>query len=391
MKIAVMHDYFTQMGGAEKVAAELVGALPGASLVTTVALEDRLPEELKGLPIETSWMQSLPKMKEYYRLYFLLYPFAVRSMDLSDYDLVVSSSSGYAKGVRAGRDTTHICYCHTPMRWVWNFDSYSSRESFGKATRVLLPLLISALRRWDAAASRQPDHFIANSISVAERIRRAYGRASEVIHPPVDLSRFHLSQDQSDYYVVLSRLISYKRIDLAVTACSLLRRKLLVIGDGPDRARLESMAGPTVTFLGRASDRDVEQYVSRCRALLFPGEEDFGLAPLEVAAAGRPTVAYRAGGAIETIRENETGVFFKEQNHWSLIEAMQRLERQSWSQELLRSHAEGFGVDVFREKLVAFLDKVGVPLKTAQRRRELIPKPCEPAPAWFERALRRAR
>jgi glycosyltransferase involved in cell wall biosynthesis len=391
MKIAVMHDYFTQMGGAEKVAAELVGALPGASLVTTVALEHCLPQELRGLPIETSWMQKLPKMKEYYRLYFLLYPFAVRSMDLSDYDLVVSSSSGYAKGVRAGRNTTHICYCHTPMRWVWNFDNYSSRESFGKTTRALLPLLIAGLKRWDAVASRQPDHFIANSFSVAERIRRAYGRASEVIHPPIDLSRFHPSQDQGDYYVVLSRLISYKRIDLAVMACSLLRRKLLVIGDGPDRARLEAMAGPTVTFLGRAPDKDVEQYVSRCRALLVPGEEDFGLTPLEVAAAGRPTVAYRAGGALEIIRENETGVFFKEQNHWSLIEAMQRLERESWSQERLRSHAESFGVDVFREKLNAFLDKVGVPLKSTQRRRLLVRKHCEPAPAWFERALRRAR
>jgi glycosyltransferase involved in cell wall biosynthesis len=391
MKIAVMHDYFTQMGGAEKVAAELMGALPGASLVTTVALEDRLPPELKGLPIETSWMQKLPKMKEYYRLYFLLYPFAVRSIDLADYDLVVSSSSGYAKGVRAGRNTTHICYCHTPMRWVWNFDSYSSRESFGTATRALLPLLIGALRRWDAAASRQPDHFIANSISVAERIRRAYGRASEVIHPPVDLSRFHPSPEHEDYYVVLSRLVSYKRIDLAVMACSLLGRKLVVIGDGPDRARLEGMAGPTVTFVGRAPDRDVERYVSRCRALLFPGEEDFGLAPLEVAAAGRPTVAYRGGGAIETIRENETGVFFKEQNHWSLIEAMQRLERESWSQERLRAHAENFGVDVFREKFLGFLDKVGVPLKNTQRRRVLARNVCEPAPAWFERALRRAR
>jgi glycosyltransferase involved in cell wall biosynthesis len=391
MKIAVMHDYFTQMGGAEKVAAELMGALPGASLVTTVALEDRLPPELKGLPIETSWMQKLPKMKEYYRLYFLLYPFAVRSIDLADYDLVVSSSSGYAKGVRAGRNTTHICYCHTPMRWVWNFDSYSSRESFGTATRALLPLLIGALRRWDAAASRQPDHFIANSISVAERIRRAYGRASEVIHPPVDLSRFHPSPEHEDYYVVLSRLVSYKRIDLAVMACSLLGRKLVVIGDGPARARLEGMAGPTVTFVGRAPDRDVERYVSRCRALLFPGEEDFGLAPLEVAAAGRPTVAYRGGGAIETIRENETGVFFKEQNHWSLIEAMQRLERESWSQERLRAHAENFGVDVFREKFLGFLDKVGVPLKNTQRRRVLARNVCEPAPAWFERALRRAR
>jgi glycosyltransferase involved in cell wall biosynthesis len=390
VKIAVMHDYFTQMGGAEKVAAELMGALPGASLVTTVALEERFPETLKGLPIETSWMQNLPKMKEYYRLYFLLYPFAVRSMDLSHYDLVVSSSSGYAKGVRAGRDTTHVCYCHTPMRWVWSFDNYSSRETFGTATRALLPLLIAALRRWDEGASRQPDHFIANSTAVAERIRRAYGRASEVIHPPIDLNRFHISTEQDDYYVVLSRLVPYKRIDIAITACSLLRRKLLVIGDGPDRARLEAMAGPSVTFLGRAPDSDVEGYVSKCRALIFPGEEDFGMAPLEVAAAGRPTIAYRAGGAVETIIENETGIFFREQNHWSLIDAIQRLEKQSWSSQRLRSHAEDFGVDIFREKLIGFLEKVGVPVKTMQRKRLLVRK-ADPTPAWLERALRRAR
>jgi glycosyltransferase involved in cell wall biosynthesis len=391
VKIAVMHDYFTQMGGAEKVAVELMGALPGASLVTTVALEDRLPEALKGLPIETSWMQKLPKMKEYYRLYFLLYPFAVRSMDLSHYDLVITSSSGYAKGVRAGRDTTHVCYCHTPMRWVWNFDSYSSRESFGVATRALLPVLIAALRRWDEGAARQPDHFIANSTVVAERIRKAYGRASEVIHPPIDLGRFHISSEQDDYYIVLSRLVPYKRIDLAVTACSLLNRKLLVIGDGPDRARLEAMAGPSVTFLGRASDGDVERYVSRCRALLFPGEEDFGMAPLEVAAAGRPTIAYRAGGAVETIIENETGVFFREQNHWAVVDAIQRFERQSWSPQRLRSHAEDFGVDVFREKLMGFLEKVGIPLKSLQRRRVLVRKASDQTPAWLERALRRAR
>jgi len=391
LRIAVVHDYFTQLGGAEKVAAELVGALPGASLITTVALQDRLPPELRGLPIQTSWMQRLPKMEEYYRLYFLLYPFAFRSLDLSQFDLIVSSSSGYAKGVCAGRDTTHICYCHTPMRWVWNFDTYSSRESFGKATRTLLPLLIAALKCWDEAAARQPDHFIANSKSVAERIRRAYGRAAEVIHPPIDINRFHPSQERGDYYIVLSRLVSYKRIDLAVMACSLLGRKLLVIGDGPDRTRLEAMAGPSVTFLGRVSDSDVERYVASCRALLFPGDEDFGMAPLEVAAAGRPTVAYGVGGALESIVENETGVFFKEQNHWSLIEAMQRFERGSWSPRRLRSHAEGFGIDVFRERFIAFLDKVGVPLKSAQRKHLFVRKPVEPVPAWFERALRRAR
>ena len=172
MKVAVVHDYFTQMGGAEKVAEELFRLSPGASLVATVALQDRLPELLRDVPIRTSWMQDMPGMKKYFRLYFLLYPFAVRALDLSEYDLVLSSSSGYAKGVHTSRDALHICYCHTPMRWAWNFDDYSARERMGLAQRTILPALIGMLRAWDEDASRQPDHFIANSRSVADRIAR---------------------------------------------------------------------------------------------------------------------------------------------------------------------------------------------------------------------------
>src|ERR1700679_3830446 len=182
MQIAVVHDYFTQMGGAERVAEELARMLPSAALYTTVAMPDLLPPGLSSRRVETSWMQHLPSMKRYYRLYFPLYPFAVRSLDLSRYDLVVSSSSGYAKGVRTGRDAIHVCYCHTPMRWVWNFDNSSARETMGTAKRLLLPPMIRALRSWDEGASRSPDHFVANSKAVAARIERAYGRTAEVIH-----------------------------------------------------------------------------------------------------------------------------------------------------------------------------------------------------------------
>src|ERR1700733_10156218 len=220
MRIAVVHDYFTQMGGAEKVAAALMGMLPGAALHATVALPECMPADLAGVPLTTSWMQKLPGMRQYYRFYFLLYPMAVPSLDLSGYDLVLSSSSGYAKGVRTNRDAIHVCYCHTPMRWAWNFDSYSEREEMGTAKRFLLSHVIRGLRRWDVGASRQPDHFIANSQTVAARIRRAYGRIAEVIHPPIDLGRFRPSDEQDDYYVVLARLVSYKRIDLAVRACT---------------------------------------------------------------------------------------------------------------------------------------------------------------------------
>jgi glycosyltransferase involved in cell wall biosynthesis len=307
-------------------------------------------------------MQSMPLMKQHYRLYFMLYPLAVRSLDLSAYDLVVSSSSGYAKGVRSSRDAIHVCYCHTPMRWVWSFDSYSSRETMGMAKRLLLPPLIGALREWDKAASSAPDHFVANSKTVAERIERAYGRTAEVIHPPIDVNRFGASNEQEDYYLVLARLISYKRLDLAVEACTKLGRRLMVIGDGPDRARLMEKAGPTVTFLNRLSDEEVEHYAARCRALIFPGEEDFGMAPLEIAAAGRPTIAYRAGGAVETIIDSVTGIFFDRQDADSLAEAIQRFERQDWSSRTLRRHAESFGIEVFQSKFRQFLAKVGAPV-----------------------------
>lgn len=361
MKIAVVHDYFTQMGGAEKVAEELYGMFPGADLITTVALPEKMPATLRGVPVRTSWMQSLPLMSKLYRIYFPLYPLAVRSLDLAPYDLVFSSSSGYAKGVRSHPDSVHVCYCHTPMRWVWSFDSYSSRESFGKGLRGVLSAVVHGLRLWDEGASRQPDHFIANSQTVAERIWRVYGRAAEVIAPPIDIHRFSVSSRQSDYYIILARLVPYKRIDLAVSAFTQMNKRLIVMGAGPGMASLKELAGPTIEFKGRISDADVERYVTECRALIFPGEEDFGMAPLEVASAGRPTIAFKAGGAAETVVDGVTGVFFKEQTIESLIDAVHRFEAQKdWNPQAIRKYAENFSREVFHERIFSFLGKVGV-------------------------------
>ena len=362
MKIAVVHDYFTQLGGAEKVAEELYKMLPSPDLFATVALRDKMPEGIRDVPITTSWMQHLPQMRKLYRVYFPLYPFGVSSLDLSRYDLVVSSSSGYVKGVRVAADAIHVCYCHTPMRWVWSFDSYSKRESFDGSVRALLPSLIRRLKTWDEAASRQPDHFVANSRTIASRILRAYGRHAEVIYPPIDIDRFSMSAVQEDYYVVLARLVPYKRIDLAVDACTRLGRRLVIIGSGTAEEVLARTAGPTVQFVGRISDAEVERYVSSCRALLFPGEEDFGMAPVEVAAAGRPTIAYGAGGAIETIIEDLTGVFFREQTVESLIDAILRFEKQTWDAGSIRDHAEGFSTASFQKRFTSFLKRVGAEL-----------------------------
>ena len=357
-RVALVHDYFIQMGGAERVAEAMHDSFPSAPIYTTVALPQSLSKRLKAADIRTSPLQHLPAMDRKFRHYFMLYPWAVEHFDLSNYDLIFSSSSGYAKGVRRRRNAIHVCYCHTPMRWVWRYEDYVSRERFGKGIRALLPLALWGLRKWDLRASQQPNYYIANSKLVASRIKQIYGREAHVIPPPIDVNRFHMSNDIDDYYLVLSRLMPYKRIDLAIEACKRMNRRLIIIGDGPDRARLEKLGDDRIEFLGRQPDQIVNYYAARCRALLFPGEEDFGMAPLEANAAGRPVIAYRAGGAVETVVENKTGVFFDQPDSRSLGTAIERFESMLWSQILLRRHAEKFDQNVFAFRVLQFLGSV---------------------------------
>lgn len=357
-KIALVHDYFIQMGGAERVAAAMHEFFPAAPMYTTVALTHRLPQSLRAADVRTSAMQWLPGIERRFRHYFMLYPWAVKSLDLSQYDLILSSSSGYAKGVRRHRNAIHICYCHTPMRWVWRYEDYAAREGFSRAARAVLPPMLSALKRWDLSASQQPDYYIANSRVVARRIKKIYGRDATVIHPPIETDRFALAEKIDDYYLVLSRLMPYKRIDLAIEACNLLKRPLVIIGDGPDRQRLEKLAGPTIRFLGRQPDSVVSRRASRCRALLFPGEEDFGMSPLEVNAAGRPVIAYKGGGAIETVVDGETGLFFDEQTPRSLAAAIEEFETRTWFPHAIRQHALKFDSTVFSFRMLQFMSSV---------------------------------
>jgi glycosyltransferase involved in cell wall biosynthesis len=356
----LIHDYFTQRGGAERVVEHLYQLLPKPDVFATVLLDECVPACLSNTPIATSWMQNLPNMKKWHRLYFALYPIGVRALDLSAYDVVISSSSSYAKGVCTRAGALHICYCHTPMRWVWQYGEYVKRENLSYSQRLALPLLLSGLRAWDKNAARQPDQFIANSSVVAARIQEAYRRTAVVINPAIEVDRFRISAQQDDFYLVLSRLVPYKRIDLAIEACNLLRRRLVVIGTGPDRERLERLAGPTVEFKGRLSDEDVEKYAATCRALLFPGEEDFGMAPLEIAAAGRPTIAFGAGGALETIIHGTTGTFFKRPEARSMAEGIEESESRSWCPSTLRQHAMRFDVTVFRRKMRELLKSLNV-------------------------------
>jgi glycosyltransferase involved in cell wall biosynthesis len=250
------------------------------------------------------------------------------------------------------------------MRWIWRYRDYVSREKLAVSKRILLPVALKGLKAWDIDAARQPDQYVANSRVVAQRIRDCYGREAVVIPPPIDAGRFVIQPRQDDYYLVLARLVSYKRIDLAVSACNLLGRRLFVIGGGPDVDKLRVLAGPTVTVLGHVSDSEAAQYASECRALLFPGEEDFGMAPLELAAAGRPTIAYRAGGALETIVDGVTGIFFDQQDVPSLVEAILRFETMSWNPHTLRAHALQFDVSQFRGKFYDLLESLGFAVGT---------------------------
>jgi len=346
------------MGGAERVVEAMHDSFPSAPLYTTVALQHMLPGRLRAADIRTSALQRLPAMERRFRHYFMLYPFAVEHFDLSEYDLIFSSSSGYAKGVRRKRNTIHVCYCHTPMRWVWRYEDYVSREKFGRGIKSLLPMFLWGLKKWDLRASQQPNYYIANSQLVAERIRKIYKREAFVIPPPIEVNRFHMSSDIDDYYLVLSRLMPYKRIDLAIEACKRMNRRLVIIGDGPDRARLEKLADDRIEFLGRQPDKIVNYYAARCRALLFPGEEDFGMAPLEANAAGRPVIAYRGGGAVETVVDGKTGLFFDHPDSRALCKAIEQFEAMVWSQILLRRHAEKFDRNVFAFRVLQFLGSV---------------------------------
>jgi glycosyltransferase involved in cell wall biosynthesis len=303
-------------------------------------------------------MQWLPGIEHRFREYFMFYPLAIENFDLSDYDLIFSSSSGYAKGVRRRPNAIHVCYCHTPMRWVWRYEDYVARERFGGLKRSTLPFFMWGLKKWDLRAAQQPNYYIANSQLVAQRIKKIYGREAVVIPPPIDVDRFQPSEEIDDYYLVLSRLVPYKRIDLAIEACNRLGRRLVIIGDGPDRERLQKLAGPKTEFLGRQPDSLINHYASRCRALLFPGEEDFGMVPLEVNAAGRPVIAFRGGGAIETVVDGVTGVFFDTPESTAVVEAIEDFESRSWQPLELRKHAEKFDQRVFAFRVLQFLGSV---------------------------------
>lgn len=357
MKVALVHDYFTQTGGAERVVEVLHRMYPEAPIFTTVSFRDRLWPGLLDADIRTSWMQRVPFVKTAYRAFFPLYPNAIESLDLREYDLVISSSSAYAKSAVARPDACHVCYCHTPMRFAWSYDAYVDREGFGGLVRAVLPPLIKRVRDWDLRTAPRVTQYVANSSAVRERIRRSYGVDAQVVFPPVGVERYAVSPEQDDYYLIVARFVPYKRLDLAVEAFNRMGRRLRIIGGGPGKKALQAMAGPTIEFAGRLSDAEVAQAFARCRGLIFPGEEDFGIAPLEANASGRPVVAYAAGGALDTVVDGVSGVHFHEQTVEALCAAVERCEATTWDPAAIARHAEGFSEARFRKRFTDVVEQ----------------------------------
>jgi glycosyltransferase involved in cell wall biosynthesis len=367
-RVALVHDWLTGMRGGERCLEVFCELYPAADLFTLLHVPGSVSPVIERRRIVTSFVSRLPRAAERYRYYLPLFPAAMRSFDFSAYDLVLSSSHAVAKAARRRPGATHVCYCFTPMRYVWDlYDDYFGAQA-PLAARLAMPPIAAALRRWDRRTSRRVDRFVAISRFVAERIRRVWDRDADVVYPPVDVGRFAIADEgPGDYYLVVAALVPYKRVDLAVAAATRMKRRLLVVGAGPEARRLAAMAGPTVELLGWRSDAEVAQLYARCRAVLFPAMEDFGIVPLEAMAAGRPVVAYGVGGATETVMGLDasgeaapTGVFFHEQRVESLVDAVTTLEANAhrFEPKARRARAEAFDRPLFRDRIAAYLAQV---------------------------------
>jgi glycosyltransferase involved in cell wall biosynthesis len=356
-RVAVVHDWLTIPGGSEQVVLELLEMFPRAEVFTTVYDPEPWPDLLKRRTVHSSYLNRIPGAVANYPKLLPLMNRALRSFDLSGFDLVLSSSHANAKNVRTRPGTLHVCYCHTPMRYAWDED-FMAGEEVGRLTRLLLPALLGRLRRQDLAGASGPDVFVANSRNVADRIGRYYGRPSEVVHPPIDVEHFlGLGRSPEDFYLVFGRVVPYKRVDIAVAAAGQLGRRLKVAGDGRALHALQIQAGGSAEFLGKVSEAQRDELLGSARALLFPGEEDFGIVPVEAQAAGLPVIAYGIGGARETVIDGRTGVLFAEQSAPSLAEAIERFEGLTLSEGDVRAGAARFGRERFRAEMAAVIDR----------------------------------
>ena len=335
----------------------LAEMFPGAPIYTSIYSPTAMPARCRHWDVHTTWMDRLPRIHHHHQPYLLLYPLAFGTLRLHGYDLIISNKSAFCFGVRLPPETVHLCYCLTPTRFVWDLESYVEREQIGPAARRLVRLFLKWLQNWEREAADRVNQFIAISREVQMRIRRHYDRDSIVIYPPVDTQRFAKIPDQEpdNYFLIVSRLVPYKRIDLAVRAFNELKLPLWIGGDGRDRASLERIAKANVRFLGRIPDEELGPLLARCRAFILPGKEDFGITPVEAMAAGRPVIAYGGGGALDYVIDGISGILFREQTPESLADAVLRFNRVAFDPTILRSHAGQFDQNRFKTKMASFI------------------------------------
>ncbi len=361
MKIAIVHDFLNQFGGAERVVKALHEIFPEAPIYTLLYDKEKMAGEFKDAKIITSDLQKKPKfIRKRAKLLLPFFPVAIEQFDLSEYDLVISSSNAWAKSILTKPETKHICYCNSPMRFAWDwYHNYLGEQKMSKFKRAIIYPLMSYLRVWDYSSASRVDKWLANSKHVQKRIKKYYRADSQVVYPPVDVERFEVKKDNAGYFLVVSRLSPYKKIDLAVKAFNKLGLHLVVIGEGQQKKELEKMAEHNIEFLGFKSDEVTKEYYENCRGFIFCGEEDFGITPVEAMACGKPVVAFRKGGCLETVVEGVTGEFFDEETPDSLMETVEKLikkEKQYDSQEI-RQQAEKFSVERFKENVLRLVEE----------------------------------
>lgn len=364
MKVAIVHYWLVGMRGGEKVLEAFLDLYPDAVIVTHVYDPASVSDKIRQHEVRQTFIGRLPGAKTHYKKYLPLMPVALEQMDMQEFDLILSSEAGPSKGIIPRPDAVHISYCHSPMRYIW--DQYHVyRSQAGWLTRLLMPLIAHKLRVWDVTTAARVDRFVANSSYIRQRILKFYRRDADVIYPPVDIAEFQISDTVGDHYLLAGEMVSYKRADLAVDAFNLSGRKLVVVGDGEMREALERKSGPNITFLRRVSFSELKRQFATCRALVFPGEEDFGIIPVEVMACGRPVIAYGRGGALDTVTEGVSGVLFHEQSVSALNDALDRFEEDTSlvaSPQDIRALAQRFDVSMFKERIT---DLISVALKNA--------------------------
>lgn len=357
LKTALVHDWLTEYGGSERVLLEMHELFPEAPVYTSLHHPAGLPPAFDQLDIRPSFLQKLPKKLQRHRALLPLMPLAFEAFDLSEYDLVLSSSHACAKGVLTGPETMHVSYLHTPIRYAWDMlHAYLRQSGMPVWKQALAHPMLHYIRLWDQLNTGRIDHLLCNSRFVARRIAKYYRREATVIYPPVDMPELRPERQPQDYYLIAGRHVPYKRVDLVIETFNANGRPLIVVGDGPERSRLQARAGQNIQFVGEVSRQKLEQLFLGARALLFPPLEDFGIVPVEAQAFGCPVIAYGRGGALETVVDEATGVFFKQQSVASLEQAIIRFESMSFDPDVLYTHARGFAVARFRSELQAYLD-----------------------------------